>query len=178
MTQTPPSLFMVMIGGHTPTSNLEVHDMRFVAGHNIEDTYETLQTEWWGDPDTLHLDVWSCITCIDGYDVSLKKSPYDGKEKLFFVNLGGYDPAIFDELHKNILVVAENEAQAKHAARQTIQHWSTPHKDTSFEIEKIIPLSDVGAYTIHLEKSAAPAPFTFKCGYTPISKKALAKKAG
>lgn len=177
MTEPAPSLFMVMIGGHTPTSNLEVHDMRFVAGHKIEDTFEALQNEWWGNPDTLHLDVWSKVTCIDSYDVTLENSAYDGKEKLFFVNLGGYDPAIFDELHKNILVVAENEALAKHAAKESVKDWNVPHKDTSFEIEKIIPLSGVDGYTVHLKKSQNPVPFSFEWGYTPISKKALAKKA-
>lgn len=171
------SPFMIMVGGHTPTSNLEVHDMRFVAGNTIEDTYETLQREWWGDPDTLHLDVWSKITCIDGYDISLKAEPYTGDQKLFFVNLGGYDPAHFDELHKNVLVVASSEAHAKHAAKEGVKHWKVPHKDTSFEIEKIIPLAHVGDLYVHLEKSQNPVPFSFEWGYTPISKKALARKA-
>jgi hypothetical protein len=172
-----PALFMIMVGGHTPTSNLEVHDMRFAAGQTIEDTYETLQSEWWGDPDTLHLDVWAKVTCIDGFDITLKPEPYDGEDKLFFVNLGGYDPAQFDELHKNILVVAKSEAFAKHAAKNSVKHWKVPHKDTSFEIEKILPLSAIGGFQVHLEKSAAPVPFSFEWGYTPISKKALAKKA-
>jgi hypothetical protein len=177
MTEAAQKLFMVMVGGHTPTSNLEVHDMRFVTGEKIEDTHETLQSEWWGDPDTLHLDVWAKIACIDGYDIILRPEVYDGAEKLFFVNLGGYDPNHFDELHKNVLVVAKSEALAKHAAKETVKHWSVPHKDTSFEIEKIIPLSQVGDLHIHLEKSLNPVPFSFEWGYTPISKKALAKKA-
>lgn len=168
---------MIMVGGHTPTSNLEVHDIRFVAGEKIEDTYETLQSEWWGDPDTLHLDVWSKITCIDSYDISLKTEPCTGEQKLFFVNLGGYDPAHFDELHKNILVVAKSAAFAKHAAKETVKHWKVPHKDTLMEIEKLIPLDKVGGLYVHLEKSANPVPFSFEWGYTPISKKALAKKA-
>lgn len=175
MSGEAPFLYMIMVGGHTPTSNLEVHDMRFVAANAMQDTYETLQKEWWGDPDTLHLDVWSRVTCIDGYDVSLRPEPYMGAEKLFFINLGGYDPAQFDELHRNVLVVAESLAHAKHAAKQPVSHWKVPHKDTAFEIEKIIPLEKVGGLYIHLEKSAAPVPFSFEWGYTPISKKALAK---
>ena len=172
-----PSLFMVMVGGHTPTSNLEVHDMRFVAADSIEDTFETLQSEWWGDPDTLHLDVWSKISCIDGYDVSLKTEPYAGEQKLFFVNLGGYDPDHFDELHKNILLVAKSGAYAKHLAKESVKHWKVPHKDTLMEIEKLVPLDRIGGLYVHLEKSQNPVPFLFEWGYTPISKKALAKKA-
>ena len=177
MSESPRHLFMVMVGGHTPTSNLEVHDMRFVAGAKIEDTYETLQSEWWGDPDTLHLDVWSKITAVDDYAVTLKSEPYTGENKLFFINLGGYDPDYFDELHKNILVVAKSEAFAKHAAKESVKHWKVPHKDTSMEIEKIIPLAQICGLHIHLEKLDTPVPFTFEWGYTKISKKALAKKA-
>lgn len=168
---------MIMVGGHTPTSNLEVHDMRFAAANSIEETYEILQQEWWGTPDSLHLDVWARITCIDGHDVVLRPEPSDSKEKLFFVNLGGYDPAHFDELHKNILVVAESEAWAKHKAKEDVAHWKVPHKDTSFEIEKIIPLTNINGLHVHLQKSANPVPFTFEWGYTPISKNSLAKKA-
>ncbi len=171
-----PFLWMILIGGHTPTSNLEVHDMRFCAGETIEETYPALRKEWWGDPDTLHLDVWAKVACIDGYNVSLKTESYDGKEKLFFVNLGGYDPAHFDELHKNILIVAENEAQAKHAAKESVTHWSVPHKDTIFEIEKMIPLMNINGLYVHLKKSENPTQFTFECGYTRISEKHLQKK--
>jgi len=167
---------MILVGGHTPTSNLEVHDMRFAVGERIEDTFETLQSEWWGNPDTLHLDVWSKIICVDGFDVRLKAEPYAGEDKLFFINLGGYDPSHFDELHKNILVVAPSVAHAKIKAKESVTHWQVPHKDTAFEIEKIIPLASVGNLFVHLEKSSAPVPFSFEWGYTPISKKALAKK--
>ncbi len=169
-------LWAILVGGHTPTSNLEVHDMRFCAGEKIEDTYPALRKEWWGDPDTLHLDVWARVTCIDGYDVSLKPEPYTGEDKLFFVNLGGYDPSHFDELHKNILVVAKSDAFAKHAAKETVKHWSVPHKDTLFEIEKLIPLSQINGLYVHLEKSSSPVPFSFEWGYTRISEKFLAKR--
>lgn len=169
---------MVLVGGHTPTSNLEVHDMRFVTGHSITDTYETLQNEWWGDPDTLHIDVWGEISGVDGYKIELRTESFTGKEKLFFVNLGGYAEGQFDELHKNILIVETSLEKARHAAKQTIADWSIPHKDTEFEIEKILPLSVAGGYNIHLVKSDDALPFSFHCRYTPVSKKALAKRAG
>ncbi len=173
----PPKLFMVLVGGHTPTSNLEVHDMRFVTGHTVQDTYETLQSEWWGAPDTLHIDAWADVTQIDGFDIRLSKAPYTGAEKLYFINLGGYVPDIFDEVHKNILVVEQSLPLARQKAKDGVIHWKQPHKDTEFEIEKILPLAKVGQYHIHLDRSQNPVPFSFQCAYSPISKKALAKKA-
>ena len=46
----------------------------------------------------------------------------------------------------------------------------------AIEIEKIIPLTNINGLHVHLEKSQSPVPFSFEWGYTPISKKALAKK--
>lgn len=172
-----PKLFMVLVGGHTPTSNLEVHDMRFVTGTALRDTYDTLQSEWWGDPDSLHIDGWAHVTQIDGFDLSLSPEKYTGAEKLYFINLGGYVPDLFDEVHKNILVVEKSLPAARAKAKAGIAHWTQPHKDTEFEIEKILPLAKVGGYHIHLAPAKNPVPFSFRCAYSPISKKALAKKA-
>lgn len=175
-------LFMVYIGGHMPTSNIEVHDVRFVIGDEIEDCYPALQSQWWGDPDTLHLDCWGAVSTVDGHDITLSDRPGENSGLgLFFVNLGGYDPATFDELHKNMLVVAQSEAFAKHKAKETVKHWQIPHKDTLFEVEKTLNLTDhvlkeQGLF-LHLSPSREQRPFEFTCLYTPISQKALAKRA-
>lgn len=173
-------LFMVYVGGHTETSNVEVHDIRFVVGETIEDCIPDLRAQWWGDPDTLHLDCWGEVRSVDDYEVVLsEKPPQEGKDKLFFVNLGGYDPEIYDELHKNMIVAAESEAWAKHKAKETVKHWRVPHKDTLFEVEKALDVSALlekhGLY-VHLNRTDAPPAFQFECLYTPISEKALAKK--
>jgi hypothetical protein len=172
-------LFMVYVGGHTPTSNLEVHDMRFVVGAAIEDCYRALQNQWWGDPDTLHMDCWSEVSQVDGYNVTLSSKPSAQEENLFFVNLGGYDPTQFDELHKNVLIVASSPAKAKGKAKEDVTHWQVPHKDTLFDIEKMLCLNEQlqkeGLY-IHLQKSDTIKEFAFTCTYKPISAKALAKR--
>lgn len=178
MTERPPlKLFMILVGGQVRGANIELHDVRFAAGEKIRDTYETLQDEWWGDPDTLHIDAWADVTHIDGYDVLLSPEPYKGREKLYFVNLGGYDLSIFDELHRNILKVATSQQQAMKDARRAVTDWTMPHKDNLFEVENILKIAQVAGLHVHLQKSAALIPFAFQCGYTPISKKALAKKA-
>lgn len=48
------------------------------------------------------------IDHADGYDVQLQPEPYKGRERLVFVDLGGYDPADFAEQHRNMFVVTEN----------------------------------------------------------------------
>src|SRR5688572_13558434 len=101
-------LFVVYVGGKTETSLIEVHDIHFAVGNKIEDTYEQLRNQWWGTPKSLHLDAWGIVKTVDDYDVILKPEPVtDQVNKLFFLNLGGYDPKQFTELHKNMFVVAE-----------------------------------------------------------------------
>ena len=152
-------LFAFYVGGETETSNTELHDMRFAVGERMEDCYESLRRQWWGTAKSLHIDCWTEITHSDGYSINLRAEAFSGVEKLFFANLGGYDPGQFTELHSNVFVVAPDKAGAKKRALGTVDHWTRPHRDTLFEVEHIIGLSEVAAPSglhIHL----APTPET------------------
>jgi hypothetical protein len=135
-------IFAIYIGGDARNSHIELHDMRFVVAERIEDTYETLRAEWWGLPRSLHLDAWSALTQADGYKVMLKREPFKGEEKLYFLNLGGYDYNEFSEVHKNVFVVAKTAADAKTRAMKAIRNWKLPHKDGIFEVEKSFCLNE------------------------------------
>lgn len=167
-------LFAVYIGGAHEKSLIELHDMRFVAGTKIEDCYERLKESWWGIPESLHLDAWGALTYADGHMILLKEeAPADESKKLYFVNLGGYDPHKFTELHENVYLVAESESQAKVKALKKVQDWQTPHCDNSFEVEQITDISamlQADNLSIHLEPCSEEIPFQFICKYTPIGK--------
>lgn len=51
------NLYLVYLGGCRPKSNIELHDIQFVAGAKIEDTYQTLCERWFGNVKGLHLDI-------------------------------------------------------------------------------------------------------------------------
>ena len=166
-------LFMFYVGGNCGNSNVELHDVRFSIGETPEDCHEDLRRQWWGDADSLHLDCWGAVEQADGFDITLTTdAPGNGGDKLFFVNLGGYDPAEFSELHKNILLVMPDENSAKARAKAQIQHWSLPHRDKLFDVEKAV---DVTAwmqrygYSLKLTKAVSEKPFTFVCKYLPIA---------
>jgi|HubBroStandDraft_3_1064219.scaffolds.fasta_scaffold442693_1 hypothetical protein len=160
-------LFAFYVGGKTETSNTELHDMRFAVGEGMEDCYESLRGQWWGTPESLHIDCWSEITHSDGYSISLHAEASSGVEKLFFANLGGYDADQFTELHSNVFVVAPNKAGAKKRALATVDHWIKPHRDMLFEVEHIIGLSEVTAsygFHIHLAPTTETRPLAFVTG--------------
>lgn len=166
-------LFMFQVGGNFRNSNVELHDIRFSIGETAEDCYSDLRSQWWGDPKSLHLDCWGAVEQADGYDISLvAEGGEPTADRLFFVNLGGYSPTEFAELHKNVLVVAENAAKAKKKALTLVQGWSLPHKDRLFEVDKAMDLSaelQRRGCSLRLDKAAELKPFVFTCDYVPIA---------
>jgi len=166
-------LFMFYVGGSCGNSNVELHDVRFSIGETPEDCHDDLRQQWWGDAESLHLDCWGAVEQADGFDVELTREIAPGStDRLFFINLGGYDPREFSELHKNILLVAEDAIAAKAKALVQIGSWSLPHKDKLFEVEKAVDITASMrryGYFLRLTKAVAEKPFKFVCDYLPIA---------
>ena len=164
-------LFAIYIGGEHPGANIEVHDMRFVVAPTIEETHDDLRRQWWGRPGSLHIDCWSQIDRADGYDVSLRPEPFKGAERLYYVNLGGYDGLDFTEKHRNVFVVAETLIGAKARAIKHAAGWVEPHRDDMYEAEQAFALdaaASVRRLYIHLTPSLLSGDPTFACHYTPL----------
>ena len=64
-------LYLVVLGGRAKKANIELHDVRWVVGSKIEDTYDTLRKDWFGSPKGLHIDSYKKIKYIDGYKINL-----------------------------------------------------------------------------------------------------------
>ncbi|MBO9101139.1 MULTISPECIES: DUF1543 domain-containing protein [unclassified Rhizobium] len=166
-------LFMFYIGGDCGNSNIELHDVRFSIGETAEDCRDDLRNQWWGDPKSLHLDCWGAVEQADGYDVTLTTELLEQAPatKLFFVNLGGYDPTEFGELHRNILLVASDAKAATKKALQQIRNWKLPHKDNVFEVEKAVDVTELMGrygYRLKLTEATSVKPFGFTCAYIRI----------
>jgi hypothetical protein len=163
---------MFYVGGNFSNSNIELHDVRFSIGETAEDCHEDLRRQWWGDPESLHLDCWGAVEQADGFDIALTKdASRDDGNKLFFVNLGGYDPTQFTELHRNVLLVMPDAKAAKAKAKAGIQHWAKPHRDRLFEVEQAVDLTALMqryGYSLKLAKASREKPFAFVCQYLPI----------
>jgi len=64
-------LYLVVLGGRAKKANIELHDVRWVVGSKIEDTYDTLRKDWFGSLKGLHIDSYKKIKYIDGYKINL-----------------------------------------------------------------------------------------------------------
>ena len=60
-----------MLGGRAEKANIELHDVRWVVGSKIEDTFDTLRKDWFGSSRGLHIDSYKKIQYIDGYKINL-----------------------------------------------------------------------------------------------------------
>ena len=76
------SLFIVVLGGRSLKSNIEIHDVRWVLGETIEDTFPELRKQWLGKKSGLHIDSYKCIKYIDGYQIVISKSNKDVEIKV------------------------------------------------------------------------------------------------
>lgn len=146
-----PKLFAVYLGGLAESSHIEVHDVRFVAGNTIEDTFPALRREWFGLQKGLHIDAYLEITQVDGFSVTLQPHPSSASEKLFFVNLGGYDPSKFAELHECGFFVSTAVSKVKRRAKlELLTAAKLQHKDDLYDVDECIALSRIGELHIHL----------------------------
>ena len=70
-----------MLGGKAKKANIELHDVRWVVGSKIEDTFDTLRKDWFGSLKGLHIDSYKKIKYIDGYKINLINFEKNKKDK-------------------------------------------------------------------------------------------------
>ncbi|MHA3893530.1 DUF1543 domain-containing protein [Acinetobacter sp. GXMZU3951] len=150
-------LFVVMLGGRHQRANTEVHDVVAVWGDSLEATFPQLRQAWFAEQKGLHIDAWMKINTVESegqyYQIRLSNTaPQPDAPKLFLINLGGYDAQEFGELHRYVLIVANNAQQAKQRAKlHFAQQWQKPHTDRVLEVDDCIALAQVENQYIHLE---------------------------
>ncbi len=148
-------LFLVVLGGRAKSANVELHDVRWVVGSKIEDTYDLLRSEWFGISEGLHIDSYKKIKCVDGYKINLKNienkklknenflNEKITKKNLWFVNIGGYDPSSMQEIHEFGLVVASSKLEAKNIAKSKwLLGCEKKHKDDIASLKRLIGCDD------------------------------------
>ena len=147
---------MVVLGGRAKKANVELHDVRWVIGSKIEDTYDSLRRDWFGMREGLHIDSFKKITYVDGYKINLKNienkklknnkisNEKITKKNLWFVNIGGYDPSSMQEKHEFGLVVAKSSLDAKNKAKSKwLNGYKKKHKDDIASLKNFSSLDDL-----------------------------------
>jgi hypothetical protein len=103
------------------------------------------------------------------------------RNRVFFVNLGGYLPGVFAEVHENVIIVAPNELEAKNRALRAIKplNFKSAHRDfvhdVEYDADQLTDLTQLltsqsDKLYVHLHPTDAPRPFEYICKYTPLKK--------
>lgn len=160
-------LFAVYLGGRADKCNIELHDVVFVVGSSIEQTYPLLAKKWFRNLNQFHIDSYICLEHIDGYEICLtkQKSEIDSSKKLYFINLGAYKPFEFTEYHQSAFYVANSGPDAVRRAKSELcQGLQTVHKDDvvlldhvsndlDYDVDDVMEINEVDEYYISLTPS-------------------------
>ena len=136
------NLFLTYLGGRITGGNIEIHDVQFVVGANIADTFSELKQRWIGNKNSVHLDAYITLKTVDGYSISIASEPQHTQLGLYFVNIGGYQKNKIAEQHEFGVFVAESEAHAiSKAKQQLLNNCELQHKDDSYDIDDCFKVS-------------------------------------
>ncbi|WP_121966678.1 DUF1543 domain-containing protein [Myroides sp. N17-2] len=147
-------LFMIMLGATPPGRHIEQHDIYFGIGNEIKDLIPQVTNFWSEAGPRLHLDAWREVNTVHNYKIEVvNKEDYVSNDlKLFFINLGGYKPGIFDEFHHTCLVVANSQKDAIQYVKNTsfYEEYNLPpkgysHVDNKYgvDVDDIYEITDI-----------------------------------
>lgn len=158
MSEVDNNLFLAYIGGTAPGANIELHDIRFVLGKEMEDTYDIIRRQWFGTQKGLHLDSFVHLHHVDGYRIHLvsEQPEQRSNKQLYFVNFGGYFTNQLAEYHDFTLVVADSPAAAKQQARAKVSQAGLAgaeliHKDDLLAVDDCLCLDLIDNHFVTLE---------------------------
>ena len=178
---------MVLLGCKPKGRNTEQHDLFFGIGNSLSDIKKDILDFWKEAAGKIHIDAWREVQAVDGYAVSIEKkehSQQSQKEKLFFINLGGYKQNEFEEFHYKMLTVAADKGTAVQRSKQTAFYKHTGFEgavshiddkygidvDDIYEIEDILPSHLKEQYSIQINKTGNLNEEEFHLGYLKIDK--------
>lgn len=141
--QTPdnenPKLYMLLLGSKAPKRNVEQHDYFFGIANSLKELVPDIKAFWPEAGASIHIDGWREVNHVDGFHIQVKKrdtghntSPH----KLFFINLGGYQPGKLEEQHYIVLGVKDDRASAIRDAKKTVFFKTNSVKGANSHIDE------------------------------------------
>jgi hypothetical protein len=187
-----PKLFAVLLGGRAKGCNVELHDVVFIIGESLEDTYPRLVNKWFGQLHrSLHIDASVELKYIDGYEIILsrQRSGDNVEKSLYFTNFGGYQPGFFGEIHEmNFYVAASKSEVVAKAKLELCQGLHLQHCDdnlpvdflmneTGLEVDDICVVDKVDEYFIHLAPTTHSHELNIHAHYRKLNLPDIIEKA-
>jgi len=187
MDTTPPKLYMLLLGSKAPSRNVEQHDYFFGIARSLKELVPGIKAFWPEAGSSIHLDGWREINSVDNHVVRVipkSAAAPTSNQKLFFINLGGYQSNKLEEQHYTVLTVQEDRAQAVQHAKKTVFFKSNSIKganshidekygvdvDDIYRIEDILDPASKSQYQLEIYPSANLPEDEIHLGYFKLDK--------
>lgn len=180
-------LFMLMLGCTPPGRHIEQHDIFFGVAESLNQLVPEIKA-FWPEPERIHIDAWREVNLVDGYQINVvsregESAKEKSGQKLFFINLGGYQPDRFEEQHYIVLAVGDDRSVAIKKSKETLffKHngfkGATSHIDDKYgidvddlyEIEDILSPLQKSLYKIELTPTDESLEDPIHLGYLKMS---------
>lgn len=132
-------LYMLLLGSKAPKRNVEQHDYFFGIAYSVKELVPQIKDFWPEAGKSIHVDGWRAVTNVEGYRIKIGLKQEDNLaslNKLFFVNLGGYQSNKLEEQHYVVLTVQEDYKLAVKHAKKTLFFKSNTIKGASSHIDE------------------------------------------
>jgi hypothetical protein len=167
-------LFAVCLGGRAPGCRVELHDVAFAVGTDLESIHETLLNSWFGTPEGLHVDAWAVLDRVPGFRVQIARRPPENGLRLFFVNIGGYVPGEFGERHAFAFYAGQGPAEVKaRARRELLVGKESVHRDDLHAIDDLIEVEPGDGWQLHLTPDSDAGAPVVSNGYFPLPNRTI-----
>jgi hypothetical protein len=131
---SPLKLYMLLLGSKAPGRHVEQHDFFFGIATGLKELVPDIKKFWRGAAGNIHIDGYREVANVDGYRIRAvpkDETSIQSEERLFFINLGGYQAGKLEEQHHVILSVRKDRAQAIQDAKNTVFFKTNTTVDTN-----------------------------------------------
>ena len=142
---------MVLLGSKAPKRNVEQHDFFFGIAHTLKYLVPELRLFWPEAGNSIHIDGWREVTMVEGFSIKPvvnEKNHIASSQKLFFINLGGYQSNILEEQHYTVLNVHKDKAQAVQQSMKTVFYKTNTIKGARSHIDEKYGIDVDNVYAI------------------------------
>jgi len=132
-------LYMLLLGSKAPKRNVEQHDYFFGIARSLKELVPEIKAFWPEAGNSIHVDGWREVNSVDGYAVKVvlkEEAVAQSSQKLFFINLGGYQADKLEEQHYIVLTVQDDRALAIKDAKQTVFFKTNSIKGANSHIDE------------------------------------------
>jgi hypothetical protein len=177
---------MIMLGCRPKGRFTEQHDIYFGIGSSLKELVPSMKEFWPEAKGKIHIDAWREVNSVNGYKIEIikKRATLKNKNKLFFINLGGYKENEFEEYHYKVLAVGESLGEASKIAKATTFYkhcgfkGATSHIDDKFGIDiddiynvnEILSTNFTERFELKIVKDENPKEDQLHIGYLKIDK--------